>query len=38
MVSRTGSTDTPFLYNGRDGVMTDNNGLYYIRARFAIRQ
>ncbi len=26
--------DTPFLYNGRDGVMTDDNGLYYMRARF----
>jgi len=25
---------TPFLYNGRDGVMTDPNGLYYMRARF----
>ena len=26
--------NTPFLYNGRDGVMTDDNGLYYMRARF----
>ncbi len=26
--------DTPFLYNGRDGVMTDDTGLYYMRARF----
>ncbi|WP_177428372.1 RHS repeat-associated core domain-containing protein [Candidatus Venteria ishoeyi] len=26
--------DTPFLYNGRDGVMSDDNGLYYMRARF----
>jgi RHS repeat-associated protein len=25
---------TSFLYNGRDGVMTDTNGLYYMRARF----
>ncbi len=25
---------TPFLYNGRDGVMTDDSGLYYMRARF----
>ena len=26
--------DTPFLYNGRDGVMTDDTGLYYMRARY----
>jgi len=26
--------DTPFLYNGRDGVITDDTGLYYMRARF----
>lgn len=26
--------DTPFLYNGRDGVMSDDNGLYHMRARF----
>ena len=25
---------TPFLYNGQLGVMTDNNGLYYMRARY----
>lgn len=25
---------TPFLYNGRDGVMTDGDGLYYMRARY----
>lgn len=29
-----GSTLTPFLYNGREGVMTDSNGLYYMRARY----
>jgi len=29
-----GSTETPFLYNGRDGVMTDESGLYYMRARY----
>jgi RHS repeat-associated protein len=29
-----GNTKTPFLYNGRDGVMTDENGLYYMRARY----
>jgi RHS repeat-associated protein len=34
LVNRTGSTDTPFLYNGQDGVMTDENGLYYMRARY----
>jgi RHS repeat-associated protein len=30
----TGSTDTPFLFNGRVGVLTDSNGLYHMRARF----
>jgi len=25
---------TPFLFNGMYGVMTDENGLYYMRARF----
>ncbi len=25
---------TPFLFNGKFGVMTDGNGLYYMRARF----
>jgi len=25
---------TPFLFNVMYGVMTDNNGLYYMRARF----
>jgi RHS repeat-associated protein len=29
-----GSTIQPFQYNGRDGVMTDANGLYYMRARY----
>ncbi|MEF2967374.1 RHS repeat-associated core domain-containing protein, partial [Paenibacillus sp. M1] len=29
-----GSTSQPFQYNGRDGVMTDPNGLYYMRARY----
>jgi RHS repeat-associated protein len=27
-------TKTPFLFNGLYGVMTDSNGLYYMRARF----
>lgn len=30
---RGGTNDTPFLYNGRYGVMTDSNGLFYMRAR-----
>ena len=34
-LARTGTTDQPFLYNGRDGVMTDGTtGLYYMRARY----
>jgi len=32
--ARTGSTDTPFLFNGRYGVQTDPNGLLYMRARY----
>lgn len=31
--NHTGSSQTPFLYNGRDGVMIDGNGMYYLRAR-----
>ena len=31
---RKGKTRTPFLYNGRYGVETDTNGLYYMRARY----
>jgi len=31
---RAGTNDTPFLYNGRYGVMTDANGLLYMRARY----
>ncbi len=34
LLSRDGVTSTPFLYNGQDGVMTDANGLYYMRARY----
>ncbi len=34
LINRTGETDTPFLFNGRDGVMTEDNGLYYMRARY----
>jgi len=34
LVSTTGQSANPFRYNGRDGVMTESNGLYYMRARF----
>ncbi|MBE0449139.1 MAG: hypothetical protein IBX64_13785, partial [Actinobacteria bacterium] len=34
LVKRTGDTQTLFLFNGRDGVMTGGNGLYYMRARY----
>lgn len=34
LTARTGNTDTPFQYNGRDGAMTDENGLLYMRARY----
>jgi hypothetical protein len=28
------ASQTPFLFNGMYGVMTDESGLYYMRARF----
>ena len=31
---RAGTNDTPFLFNARDGVRTDANGLLYMRARY----
>jgi RHS repeat-associated protein len=31
---RAGTTDTPFLYNGRFGVMSEPNGLLYMQARY----
>ena len=31
---RAGTDDTPFLFNGRYGVMTDPNGLLYMKARY----
>lgn len=31
---RTGTNDTPFLFNGKYGVMTDPNGLLDMKARF----
>ncbi len=34
ITSRSGTTSTPFLYNGSLGVMTDSAGLLYMRARF----
>lgn len=32
--NRTGTSAIIFLYNGRDGVVTDSNVLLYMRARF----
>ncbi|MFI2857647.1 HNH/ENDO VII family nuclease [Paenibacillus sp. JSM ZJ436] len=34
LVKHEGTTRQPFAYNGRDGVQTDINGLYYMRARY----
>lgn len=34
VINRTGTTNTPFLYVGQYGVETDDNGLYYMRARY----
>jgi len=34
MISRTGTSSIIFGYNGRDGVVTDKNGLLYMRARY----
>lgn len=34
VLSRTGTNDTPFWFNGHYGVQTDANGLYYHRARY----
>lgn len=34
LLGRTGTTDTPFLYNGIYGVETDKNGLYCMRSRY----
>ena len=28
------ASTTPFLFNGKYGVMTDGNGLYYMRDRY----
>ena len=34
ITSSTGETDVIFRYNGRDGVITEVNGLYYMRTRY----
>lgn len=34
LAGHTGAASQPFLYNGRDGVMSDDNGLYSMRARY----
>ncbi len=34
LISRTGESKTPFLYNGSYGVMTEASGLCYMRARY----
>ncbi len=34
LTSRTGTSFVIFGYNGRDGVVTDKNGLIYMRARY----
>jgi len=31
LLTHTGTSDTPFQYNGRDGVLVDTNGFYYMR-------
>jgi RHS repeat-associated protein len=33
-VSHTGTSNTPFMFNGFFGVQTDSNGLYFCRARY----
>lgn len=34
LVYRSGTTNTPFLYLGQHGVMTESSGLIYMRARY----
>ena len=36
LIARTGTSNVLFMYNGRDGVVTDRNGLLYMRARYYI--
>lgn len=33
-IGHVGNTDQPFGYNGKFGIMTDENGLLYMRARY----
>ncbi len=33
-LKQTGAVSNPFTFMGRYGVMDDNNGLYYVRARY----
>ncbi|NJR42026.1 MAG: hypothetical protein HC767_04595 [Akkermansiaceae bacterium] len=34
IMHKEGDLDTPFLYNGKFGVLTDSNGLIHMRARY----
>ena len=34
ITSKTGDVDTPFLYAGQGGAVTDNNGLVYLKTRY----
>ena len=34
LIERSGSSEVIFGYNGRDGVVSDGNGLIYMRARY----
>ncbi len=34
LIARTGESFVIFGFNGRDGVVTDKNGLIYMRARY----
>jgi RHS repeat-associated protein len=34
VVATQGSTPNPFTYNGRDGVVDDGTGLYFMRSRY----
>lgn len=34
ITSKTGNTDTPFLYAGQGGAVTDSNGLVYLKTRY----
>jgi len=34
VVARDGHTPNPYTYNGRDGVVDDGNGLYFMQARY----